>query len=221
MIILAAGSSSRLGRPKQLLKLDGETLIRRAAQTALASICRPVVVVLGAHARNIKPHLTGLRIATVTNRQWELGMGSSIKTGLQTLAAVEAIEGQKTNGVLLMLADQPLVTPVFLNELALSYMLHGRIVASSYNDTLGVPAVFDKRYHGELCNLSPNGGAKGLIQNHADEVDAIKFPDGAVDIDTEDDYKKLQLTRHAQWLPPATGKSMDAPAPNGVYQPSG
>src|SRR5262249_31770573 len=112
-IILAAGESSRLGQPKQLLSFRGTTLLRHAVQTALSSVCRPVAVVLGAHFEMVTDKLNGLPIEIVKNEAWRDGMSSSLRMGL---AAVES----EVDAVILMLCDQPLVSVELLNRLATS-----------------------------------------------------------------------------------------------------
>src|SRR5437868_1282596 len=102
LLLLAAGASSRMGAPKQLLRYEGRTLLRRAAETALASVCRPVVVVLGAHAPQLQPELIGLPLRIVVNTHWEQGMGSSLRVGMETLLQEPKAE---IEAVVIMLCD--------------------------------------------------------------------------------------------------------------------
>ena len=113
IILLAAGGSQRMGRPKQLLPFEGTTLLRRAAQTALATPCRPIVAVLGAHAVESARELAGLEIHTSENSNWPAGMGSTIKVGLHRATAIDPA----IDAVLLMLCDQPLIGPADLARL--------------------------------------------------------------------------------------------------------
>jgi molybdenum cofactor cytidylyltransferase len=191
IIILAAGSSSRLGRPKQLLEFQGHSLIRRAAETALASVCRPVIVVLGAYAESVQAQMKNIPVTLIHNPHWELGMGSSIKAGLEAMTVCETTHNLQIDAALLMLTDQPFISSGVLNELAESYSRHGGIVAAAYNNTLGVPAVFGKDFNQELISLPPTHGAKCLIERHPEKVHAVDFPEGAIDIDTADDYEQL------------------------------
>jgi molybdenum cofactor cytidylyltransferase len=191
IIILAAGGSTRLGRPKQLLAFQGRSLIRRVTLTALASICRPVVVVLGAYAGSIKVELLDLPVTLVCNSEWEAGIGSSIKLGLKAMATMESATALQTEAALFMLGDQPFITPAFLNELAGAFSVSGGIVASAYHNTVGVPAVFGANFHGELVSLPRGQGAKCIMTRHPEKVHAIDFPEGVIDIDTQEDYELL------------------------------
>ncbi len=199
IIILAAGVSSRLGRPKQLLEFQGASLILRAVRTALESQCGPVSVVLGAHGQRIERELAGLPITIVRNVDWGAGIGTSIRAGAQRLMS----STNPPDTILLMLSDQPFVTSDFLRELARACEERGGIAAAAYAGTLGVPAGFDKRYHAELAALSASQGAKRIIERHREFVHALEFPGAATDIDTAADYENL--LQEAQ-----TGKNHEA-----------
>lgn len=187
-IILAAGGSSRLGRPKQLLPYKGSTLLRHAVETALASRCRPVVVVLGANAPESRAAIEDLPATLVLNENWQAGMGSSIATGIAALAG-EARGA--ADAVLVMLCDQPNLTSAHLDRLTDSFLAGAEIVASEYAGTLGVPALFSRPYFFELAALDPTQGAKPLLVKHASSVVAVPFPAGEIDIDTPEDYERL------------------------------
>jgi molybdenum cofactor cytidylyltransferase len=186
IIILAAGSSSRLGRPKQNLIYKGETLLQRAVNITLASTCDVVVVVLGANEEIIKPTIESLAITTIRNPDWQEGMASSIRTGINTLKQ----GGQNIDSVILMLCDQPFVDTELLNQLIQKKQAKG-ITACTYKDTIGPPVLFDKKYFDELLLLKGHEGAKKLILKYPGDVETIPFPLGAVDIDTMEDYEKL------------------------------
>lgn len=199
IIILAAGASNRLGRPKQLLSFQGHSLILRAARTALASICQPVIVVMGAQAEQIKHEIFHLPVRLAHNPNWALGMGSSIQTGLGAMAEMETEQDVQIDATVLMVTDQPFITPAVLNHLAYSFWVKGGIVASAYNNTLGVPAVFGKEFTTDLLSLPPDEGAKSLFDRYPDRVNTIDFPEGAIDIDTLEDYELL--TTHQLHMP--------------------
>jgi len=110
VLILAAGSSSRLGRPKQLLEIDGSTLLQKAITSAL-EVSKSVNVVLGGNEKLIRPTISDFPIKMVLNKKWEEGMGSSIRVGMEFLSE------KKLDAVLIMLSDQPFVDSVFLNQL--------------------------------------------------------------------------------------------------------
>ncbi len=194
LVILAAGSSSRMGQPKQLLPFQGESLIRHCIETALQSRCFPIVVVLGANWEVIQLEIEDLPVFTVTNTDWEAGMASSIRLGLQTLLKnAESIEA-----AIFMLCDQPFVSAKLLNKLMVEYLQDQKsIVASGYGKTLGVPSLFDRQLFDELLNLQGQEGARTLIKAYAEEVHCVSFPEGSIDIDTPEDYLKWCQTPDA------------------------
>jgi molybdenum cofactor cytidylyltransferase len=190
LILLAAGGSTRLGTPKQLLQYDGKTLLRRAAETALTSTCRPIQVVLGASAEQCVLELRDLPLSTVVNEAWVEGMGSSLRLGLETLLSASPAP---PDAVIVMLCDQPLLTVGILDALAEAYAtISSPIIASQYGEVSGVPALFDRSLFPELLHLSGAQGAKQIIGRHADQMHQVPFPDGAVDIDTAADYARLR-----------------------------
>ena len=190
LIILAAGASTRMGTPKQLLTYRGCTLIRHMAEVAIASVCQPIAIVLGANGERIKPEISQLPLQIVENQQWQEGMSSSIQVGLEAMLAVN----QHLDAVAIALCDQPFVSPQTLNQLVEAYHLTGKpIIASEYAGTFGVPALFSRTLFSELMNLKNTEGAKQLIKRHIHEVFSIPFPDGAIDIDTPKDYEQLKF----------------------------
>ena len=190
LIILAAGSATRMGRPKQLLSYQGRSLILHAVEVALASLCQPIIVVLGAYAEQIKPELMLKAVQVVENSQWQEGMSSSIRAGISMLLKTNS----KLDAVIISLADQPLVSPQIFNQLIQSYQETQKvIIASKYNETTGVPALFSNALFPELMQLEGDKGAKALIQKYIDTGLILLIPEAAIDIDTPDDYKQLLL----------------------------
>ncbi len=189
VILLAAGNSTRMGAPKQLLDFRGKPLLRHALETALRSKCAGVVVVLGANAGAIRPSLAeaehgGKWVEVAENPRWAEGMGTSIQAGLQ------AAERRGTTGIILALADQPLVTSAMLDRLVDAHADTGMpIVASQYAGTVGVPVFFSSEYFGQLLALAPDQGCKGVIVKSGDAALRIDCPEAAVDVDTPEDYK--------------------------------
>lgn len=187
LLLLAAGGSRRLGEPKQLLVYEGETLLRRAARTALASLCHPVVVVLGAHAEKMQAEVEGLPLITVLNETWPNGMASSIRAGMEYLTT-----HYDTYAVVLMLCDQPFVDAEAINELIAAYRTtNAPLVAAKYNGTHGVPALFDRRLYPALLALTGSQGAKNIILAHYAHSTEVLVPQAAFDIDTLADYERL------------------------------
>jgi molybdenum cofactor cytidylyltransferase len=193
IILLAAGSSSRLGRAKQLIEFQGKTLIKKAIDEANKSQADCLVVVLGANADLIQTGFDPSSASYTINSDWQQGMSSSMQAGLRFL-----MEKEEINQVLLMLCDQPFVDTSLLDQLITSKETSGKgIVAAAYSNTLGVPALFDKHYFEELLQLNGSEGAKKVIFNHQAEVHALDFPLGAVDLDTEEDVNQF-LIRYPQ-----------------------
>jgi molybdenum cofactor cytidylyltransferase len=193
IILLAAGSSSRLGRAKQLIEFQGKTLIQKAIDEANKCQADSLVVVLGANAELIQTGFESSSAPFIINSDWQQGMSSSMQAGLGFLMEKEVIDQ-----VVLMLCDQPFVDASLLDQLITSKADSGKgIVAAAYSDTLGVPALFDKRYFEELLQLTGSEGAKKVIFNHLLEVHALDFPLGAVDLDTEEDVSQF-LIRYPQ-----------------------
>ncbi len=185
-IVLAAGGSSRLGAPKQLVTFRGETLVRQAAQAALESVCDRVVVVIGSRASEMRQELNDLPVSVVENKDWQSGIGSSIRSGIEEMISSEP------EGLVIMLCDQPFVTARVLNELVNTHHKTGRaIVASTYGPTRGVPAFFAPELFTELASLTKDEGARRIIASHPEKVATVEFPHGPIDIDTPEDRERL------------------------------
>jgi molybdenum cofactor cytidylyltransferase len=191
-IILAAGASTRMGEPKQLLPVGGKPLVARAAEAALASPVWPVIVVLGANAELIRPSLTRLPVLTVENTAWAEGMAASIRAGI---AALEQFS-RTIDGALLALCDQPAFSPAVINRLLAAQLDSGRsIVAARYAGRDGAPAIFLRRHFGALAALTGEAGARSLLHPGADLV-AVELPELACDVDTREDYAALHSQSH-------------------------
>jgi molybdenum cofactor cytidylyltransferase len=190
ILILAAGGSRRLGAPKQLLRdSEGQSLIRRASLTALASICRPITVVLGASADVVAEEMSDLLLTTVHNPDWETGMASSLRTGLAAITADISLDA-----VIVMLCDQPGVSPELLDSLVVAYQNSGQtLVACEYNDILGVPALFGRELFTELNGLTGDEGARRIIKAYSGPIARVPFPEGQFDIDTAADLEALRI----------------------------
>ena len=171
-IILAAGASTRLGQPKQLVKLGDENLLERAIRVAEQAGCAPVVVVLGASAHVLQAECSLDRATVVINPEWAGGMASSVRCGVQQLA-------DECDAALLMVCDQPAVTSDHLRKLV-DRCTDGGPVASSYGGRRGVPACFPASYFGELLRLRGDSGARNLLES----TPAIDLAGGELDIDT-------------------------------------
>jgi molybdenum cofactor cytidylyltransferase len=186
LIILAAGASTRMGQPKQLLIFQGKPLLRYIAEIAIASSCQPIVVVLGANVAAIQPVLQDLPIHLVHNPDWSEGMGSSIQCGIQHLSNYP----NPIDAAILTVCDQPFISAFLLDQLIQVYRSsQSQVVASAYSGTLGVPALFDRHLFPELLALDSAQGAKSIINRHG--AIGIDFPQGNLDLDTPEDYAQL------------------------------
>lgn len=184
-IILAAGPSTRMGEPKQLLLLDGKPLIVRTVEAALASAAWPVVVVLGANVEAIRPVLSPLPVLIVENPAWPEGMAASLRTGIITLGQFS----RSLDAALIALCDQPAFSASVIAELVAAQRSTGRsIVASRYAGRLGVPALFLHDHFPALTALTGEEGARSLLNDRAGLVAAVDLPQLALDLDTPGDF---------------------------------
>lgn len=187
-VILAAGSSSRMGSPKQTLQFRGRSLLRGATLAALGAGCHPVIVVTGANAELSRHELDGLTVREVLNARWESGMASSIRAGVKGLVDADP----DTAAAVFMLCDQPHVTADVISGIIKAYRATGRpVVASKYGGSFGVPALFSRTLFAELAGLEGVDGAKQVIRRHASEAHFLPFQGGEVDVDTPDDFSRL------------------------------
>lgn len=189
-IILSAGEAKRMGYPKQLLQWQGETLIERAIRTAQeAGVADEIIVVLGAHYEKIQKVIADKEITVVINADWQQGMSSSLRAGLQQMLQ----QNRVWPGVLVTLVDQPLIEAMHLISL---YQIwkdnpHG-LAAARYNDQLGVPALFGRSYFEELLSLPGHQGARAILRRDADHAAAIDMPAAAMDVDTPEEWEKVK-----------------------------
>ncbi|MGB6130226.1 MAG: nucleotidyltransferase family protein [Acidobacteriaceae bacterium] len=187
-LILAAGASTRLGQPKQLLRLDGESLLRRTARVAIDSGCAPVFVVLGYAAQQMQAELNGLPATALINENWTEGMGSSLRCGMAAVTRSQP----SPQAVLLLVCDQPRLTVEHLQTLLHRHKTgNAPITASFYAQRDGVPAVLAASLFPDLLACSADRGARDLIRSHADRVQRIPWPEGELDLDRPQDLAKL------------------------------
>ena len=184
-VLLAAGGSRRLGRPKQLLEWRGEALVCRAARAALEAGVDELVVVTGAQREAVAAALEGLDVRLIGNARWQDGIGSSIAAGAGAVPHSDA--------VLLLLTDQPGVDAGLLSQLMGAMREGHRRVACRYGGVLGVPALFsDPADLEELRSLSGDRGASSLLRHNPSLVHGIPAEQAACDIDVESDWTRWQ-----------------------------
>lgn len=188
-IVLAAGSSSRFGSPKQLVRVDGRPLLHAAVSRAVEVAGHAVSVVLGAHAADLAPLLRHSAASIVINRDWNEGMASSIRAGVSRLPG-------SCGGVMLVLADQAAVTAEDLRKLATTWRRQpDYIVAAQYGATLGAPAIFPAASFRDLAELRGDRGAQALFKRNPDRVIRVPMDSASIDIDTPEDLLRLEATR--------------------------
>jgi molybdenum cofactor cytidylyltransferase len=178
-----------MGRPKQLLRYQGESLLLRALRIARETPFGPIAVVLGARIEELEAELEGTDTLVIHNSSWASGMGSSVATGLEALLRAEP----ELEAACFILVDQPYLTAAHLKE------LHRRLqqapdkmgAASAYDDTLGVPAIFRDALFPELLKLHGQKGAKPVIGKYREQLASVPFPKGRMDLDTPEDWRQF------------------------------
>lgn len=188
IVLLAAGTSQRFGSLKQLAVFDGRSLVRRAAQAAVATGL-PVFVVTGSQAERVEAELDGLAVTCLRNVDWARGMGGSLSLGA-------SVVGPNASALIVMLADQPRVTA---DDLRAVLDVHAAepeaIVAAEYGDgVIGPPCLFPARDFSALVALEGDRGARALLREQADRVRRVAMPNAAVDVDTRADLDRIAST---------------------------
>ena len=191
ILILAAGRSSRLGSPKQLLKLNGKTLLQKAIGTAL-EVSEFVGVILGANQEKILPTIEHFPIEFIFNENWSKGLSTSIRAGISFLQNHK----KESKAAIIMLCDQPYVDAFLLKKIIQNFEESGKpIIACQYDNQPAVPALFDISFFEKLKNLKGDQGAKPLIMNHLGQIKFVLFEKGKIDVDTKEDYEQLKRNK--------------------------
>ncbi len=187
-LVLAAGSSTRLGRPKQLLNYKGKTLIEHTINQLNSINNIDVFVVLGAHKNEILSKLDLGSVRVFINTEWKKGMGESIRFGVQKIQKIANYQG-----LLITLVDLPLVTADHYQNLLSTFINNSKKIAiTQYEDSVkGVPIVIDSLFFTDLKNLSEEQGAKSLLKKHKKEIVEVNTTIPYFDVDTEESYQKL------------------------------
>lgn len=183
-LVLAAGSSRRMGRPKLLLELGGVPLIRRAVEQAQAAGVEDLVVVVGPHRGEIARALAGTRARLVDNPEHATGMASSLRVGLGALPP-------ETEAVVVLLGDQPFLGAEVIDRLIAEYRASGRpIVVPIYAGRRGNPVLFDRLLFDELRRQQGDQGGRAVVAADPSRVAEVHFPDSLPqrDLDTWEDY---------------------------------
>lgn len=185
-IVLAAGASARMGRPKLLLTHRGVPLLRRAVDAALRAGCDDVVVVLGADREQYLPVLKGTPARIVHNPEFAQGMSTSIRAGIEALP-------EETGAAVILLSDQPFLDDGVIRRLIETYRMSGKkIVACAYGGVRGVPVLFDRALFLELLLLEGDQGARQVMATYPNHIAEVEIPLAAArDVDTPDDARRL------------------------------
>ncbi len=189
IIVLAAGSSSRMGRSKQLLEYQGVPLLAHAVNIALGCSPKDTLVVLGANDKEHQKLISGLPVRLVHHHDWHRGIGSSIKAGVGEMLKTHPGIHQ----IIIMVCDQPFLSSDVLNSLIARQLQTGKnIIACRYAGTIGVPVLFTRAFFPHLMKLRDDEGAKKIVSQNSDEVMLVDFEYGKHDIDTPDDIFLLK-----------------------------
>lgn len=187
-VILAAGSSSRLGHPKQLVNYKGKSLLQNTIDCIDHFEFNPSVVLLGANKDEILTKINSHSSSIFINNDWPEGIASSIRFGLEKSQELNRSMKQ----ILYLLSDQPYVSGTIIQSLIDKHSLGNQMItACTYNNNIGVPAIFDKSLFPELMRLKGDAGAKKIMMRHRKNVQTIPFDGGGFDVDTKDDVEKL------------------------------
>jgi molybdenum cofactor cytidylyltransferase len=189
ILILAAGGSSRMGKPKLVEKIQDTSLIEKVLDAVSALNKSPRLIILGGYKEFYLPQVKNSGIDIIINDNWQEGISTSIKIGIENL--IDKWNDQM-DSVLILLADMALVNSKYLDRILKAARDSGKgIIASDFGPSLGPPVIFDRKYFPELQGLMGDRGAKSVILNHPEDIHRLDFPDGLVDIDTPDDLKQL------------------------------
>jgi molybdenum cofactor cytidylyltransferase len=190
-ILLAAGTSSRMGSNKLLFELQGESVLRGAARRALAGGLTPLIVVLGHQAETAAAELAGLPCRTVVNPDYEQGITSSLRTGILALPAEAA-------ATVVMLADMPFVTAEMIAALVSRYRTTpAPLVISDYAGVNAPPMLYDRALFEELLAMAESGCGKQVVKRHRHEAEILAWPESALaDLDVPEDYARARRDLH-------------------------
>jgi molybdenum cofactor cytidylyltransferase len=188
ILILAAGASTRLGQPKQLVKIAGRPALHVVVEHATAIAGNAVTVVVGAHANQLT-YLFGRSSASwIVNKYWEEGLAASLKCGLSAVPPA-------ADAVMIVLGDQVRITRDDLSRLLAAWQgQEHMIAAAAYSQTVGVPAIFPRAYFSELAELRGDEGARKVLRRNADRIVRVPMPNAAFDLDTPEDLQALTRT---------------------------
>ena len=176
-----------MGRLKQLLNYQGKPMVQHAVKQALGAGFAPIIVVTGSEGARVREAVAMLPVEIAENEHWQLGMGSSITSGMRLLMEIEP----DAVAVAILLADQPLVATQHLCQMRALLDSDHAAIAAEYNGTAGVPAMFSSRLFPILTAVAPEAGAKHILLGLGNELQTFPLPQAAADIDTPEDYARI------------------------------
>lgn len=189
VLVLAAGASTRLGQPKQLLDFGGKALLQHILEQCIPLPFSARFLTLGAYSADIQENINIFDFQILQNEHWEEGMASSLRIGVQAASAHPSMP----ENIMVLLADQPFVSTALLQNLLDTHRsAQPLITASQYGEIQGVPAVFSKTIFPELLQLQGDRGANRLIRQYEAQVVTVAFEAGNIDMDTPEDYRQLR-----------------------------
>lgn len=186
-VLLAAGTSSRMGCNKMLFELGGESVLRGAARRALAGGLSPLLVVLGHQAERARQELDGLACQVVINPEYDQGITASLKAGVSALPPT-------VPAAVVLLADMPLVSAEMIAEMVTRYRATGApLVISDYGGVTAPPMLYDRRFFGELRQMTAGGCGRQVVKRHRTEAQVLSWPATTLaDLDVPEDYARIR-----------------------------
>jgi len=187
VLVLAAGASTRLGQPKQLVQIGGRPALHIALSNAVAVAGNAITVVVGSNARELTYLLSHSPASSIVNRQWEEGIASSLRCGLSVVPA-------SADAVMIVLGDQVCVTSDDLKRLLAAWQKQENdIAAATYDRHVGVPAIFPRWCFSELAQLRGDEGARKILQRNPDRLVRVPMSNAGFDLDTPEDLAALTI----------------------------
>ena len=189
-VVLAAGTSTRMGQNKLFMELDGEPLVRRAVGRAAKAGFDPLIVVLGHEADHVRRALDGIDYQPVVNSEYERGVNSSLRAGIRAASAANA------QAAVVVLADMPFVTTAMLETLIGTYRAsEAPLVISDYEGVNAPPMLYDRALFGELAMSEGQGCGKHVVKQHRHEAESLSWPAEALtDLDAPEDFQRVAGT---------------------------
>lgn len=189
-VVLAAGTSTRMGRNKLFMEIEGETLVRRVVGRAAKAGVDPLIVVLGHEAELVQQALEGIRYRPVLNPDYARGVNSSLRAGIQAAAETSA------RAAVVVLADMPFVTTAMIETLVEKYRgSYASLVISDYDGVNAPPMLYDRSLFGELAASEGQGCGKHVVKRHRHEAESASWPvEALTDLDAPEDYERVKAS---------------------------